>query len=128
MNNDLIDYDHKFSEHYNEELKSKKAKFKELEYQVFKIKNTTVIIQNEIEKIKLIIVDLNNKVKVVRKKNIKLNDDRRSIRKVYLQTKIQLLQIFKRLKFKSLDETITHFNSETHNYLNHFSSVEFSLN
>ena len=127
LNNDLIDYDNKFNENYDEELKNKKAKFKELEYHVFKIKNTTVTIQKKIEEIRLKTASISENIKLIRKKNLKLNEERKIIRKEYLETKIQLLQIFQKLKFKSLDEIILQFNTESKGYINHFSSVICSI-
>lgn len=120
---DLMDYDKRFGEVYEEGLKNKKSKFKELEYQVFKIKNSTVTIQNKLEELKSKITSVNDEIKDVKRKNIKINDERKTVRREFMQTKVQLLQIFKRLQFKTLDDIIALFNTESKDYQNQFAAV-----
>lgn len=121
--NDLVDYDKKFSEKYDDDIKNRKAKFKELEYQVFKIKNSTVTIQNKLEELKTKIGSTKEQISVIKRKNAKIHEERKTIRKDYLLTKIQLLKIFRKLKYKTLDDIITLYNTETKNFQTQYSSV-----
>ncbi len=123
LHNDLVDYDKKFCEIYDEEMKSKKAKFKELEYQVFKIKDSTVTIQNKLEELKIKIIRTKEQINSTKSKNLKINEDRRNIRKDHLLTRIQLLKIFKKLKYKTLDDIIILYNTETKSFHSQYSTV-----
>ena len=126
--NELRDFDLRCNDMYEEEVETKKYRFNELEYNVFKIKSNTLEIEKTIAHIKDKISEKLESVKNLKKKNIKIKENIYTIRKKYLKTQIKLFNIYRSLKVKSLEDIINKFKDERIQYQGYYSLVRYNFN